>query len=117
MRIKNLLIVLFVCFTGSIYATDYRNITNITNVYNQQAPASLPLAMSAIDFTSNITSTQVGIGGALYKDQYGNEAGSIAFGIGKRFCNTEPECALVKFSGGINEGGGSGVSFGVVWKL
>lgn len=113
-------IILFVAVIGMANATEYHpvtNITNVTNIESQYSVNTLGMAMAGIDFDSNVTSTQLGLGGALYEDQHGNKASSIAFGFGKRFCNTEPECALVKFTGGVNEGGGKGVNFGVMWKL
>jgi hypothetical protein len=117
---KYALIALMIGFIGMANATERHvtNVNNVTNVTNvQTAPNSLGMAMSGIDFDSNVTSTQIGIGGALYEDQYGGKASSLAIGVGKRVCNTEPDCALIKFTGGINEGGGHGASFGVMWKL
>lgn len=102
----------------TVYATERYVINNTYNTYNAYTESqSLGMSMSAIDFDANTKSLQVGIGGALYQDQYGNKASSIAVGAGMRVCEDSTQCGLLKITGGVNEGGGKGAAVGIVWKL
>lgn len=113
---KRIIALLFI--VTSAQATEYRPVTNIENNYNTYTSdgMALGMAMSEIDFDSNVGTAQIGIGSAVYEDATGSRTHGFAVGIGKRICEGQ-SCGLVKFTGGVNEGGGKGAGFGLMWNL
>lgn len=110
------IVVLTACVVTCIKADEYPHVTNVENNYNTSDGMALGMAMSEIDFDSNVGTTQIGIGGAAYEDVMGNRTHGFAIGIGKRVCEGQ-SCGLIKFTGGANEGGGKGAGFGLMWNL
>lgn len=95
--------------------TNVTNNTTINNIYNADGVA-LALAASGLHFDSNVVGAQMGIGGGIYKDQYGKEQTGLAMGLAQRSC-TGSHCGLVAVSFGASEGGGTGLSLSYTWKM
>lgn len=105
-------------FVISITASATERRTTINNTYNSYSESmSLGMAMAGIDFGTTSAGTQIGISGAVYEDSRSNQSSAVAIGVGKRVCKSEGSCGLIKFSGGINEGGGKGFNAGFMWNL